>query len=176
MLRYVPIDEQGADLAKTEYLFTHAFPEEERPPFEMMLQWAHDTFFGVYEEDEYVGLVDLIVYQDLVYVFFLAIEPSHRNRGLGTRILSELKQRYPTQRLFLLSDEAGEQYEDDALRRRRLAFYERNGFHDSGLRICEFGVYYRLMQLREPVSKGDFRAVMQSLIGEENARRFYANI
>ena len=38
-LRYVPIAEQGDDVQRTKYLFESAFPEEERPPFPMMLSW-----------------------------------------------------------------------------------------------------------------------------------------
>ena len=175
-LRYVPIAEQGDDVQRTKYLFESAFPEEERPPFSMMLSWNHDTFFGVYGEEKYIGLVDLIVHQDLVYVFFLAIEEKCRGKGLGTRILSDLKLRYPNRRLFLLAEETGEEYPDNALRERRLRFYARNGFFPTGDVVTEFGVRYFLLCAGDPVSKEEFVDVMRSLIGEENARRFYSNV
>ena len=175
-LTFVPIDEQGAEITKTEALFCSAFPEEERPPFEWMMRWKHDTFYAVYEENTFKGLVDLLLYGDLVYVFFLAISPEFQNQGIGSKVLAEILARYPKERVFLLADEAGEQYADNALRKRRLGFYGRNGFRDSGIKVVEFGVRYDMLIARGEVSKEEFRLVMQDLIGVEMAQKYYANI
>lgn len=175
-LRFVPVDAQKGDIVKTKNLFENAFPEDERPPFEMMMAWNHDTFYGVYDGGEYVGLVDLIEHEDLLYVFFLAILPEKRNQGFGTAILAKIRDDYPLRRIFLLADEATPRYPDYPLRLRRLGFYARNGFKDIGISVNEFGVTYRLLCLREPVSKEEFVRVMASLIGEENTRKYYANV
>ena len=175
-LRYVPLNEQGPDQKKTQDLFETAFPEEERPPFAMMLSWKHDEFYGVYKANEFVGLVDLILYKDLVYVFFLAVAEEKRNQGIGSQILSDLKGRYPNRRLFLLADEVDPKYADNEIRARRIAFYNRNGFLDTGIKILEFGVMYQLLSASGAISKREFYLVMESLIGEAKAKQFYGNI
>ena len=175
-LRYVPIDEQGDDLALTKHLFESAFPEGERPPFEYMLMWNHDTFYGVYDEDEFIGLADLIVHQDMVYLFFLAIEESKRGHGYGSRILHDLKQRYQGRRLFLLADEAKPSYPDYDVRVKRMEFYAKNGFLPSNQFICEFGVWYELLCHDCFVTKKEFVDTMASLIGTEWTKKFYSNV
>ena len=176
LLRYVPLAQQGDDIQKTKNLFESAFPEDERPPFEMMLGWNHDTFYGVYREEEYVALVDLIVCRDMVYVFFLAIEEKFRGQGIGSQILTDLKKEYPSHRLYLLAEELGDQYPDNPVRERRLRFYASNGFLPTGDTVLEFGVRYLLLCHGGHVSKAEFVETMASLIGEENARRFYAHV
>ena len=176
LLDYVPIDQQGQDIQKTQALFESAFPEEERPPFSMMLDWNHDTFYGVYRDGLFVALVDLICHQDLVYVFFLAIEEENRGQGIGSQILSDLKKRYSNRRLFLLAEEVDSKYPDNENRKKRLGFYAKNGFFPTGDKVLEFGVMYELLTCGGKVTKAEFVATMASLIGEENARRFYARV
>lgn len=175
-LRYVPLDQQGEDQKKTQRLFETAFPEEERPPFSLMLSWKHDDFYGVYQGNDFVGLVDLILYKDLAYVFFLAIEEEFRNKGIGTQILTDLKAKYADRRLFLLAEEVDPKYEDYEIRKRRVAFYGRNSFLDTGVKILEFGVLYSLLSASGEITKKDFYQVMESLIGEARAKEFYGNL
>ena len=176
LLDYVPIDQQGQDIQKTKVLFETAFPEEERPPFSMMLDWNHDTFYGVYRDGTFVALVDLICHQDLVYVFFLAIEEENRGQGIGSQILSDLKTKYSNRRLFLLAEETDPKYPDNETRKKRLGFYAKNGFFPTGDKVLEFGVVYELLTCGGKVTKAEFVATMASLIGEANARRFYAHV
>lgn len=175
--KYVPLNQLGKDLILNKDLFESAFPEEERPPFETVLTWNRDTFYGVYDEDKHIGLAYLIEFEEFAYLFFFAVEPSYRNKGIGTKILSELKAKYAGKRMFLLADEPGEQYKDQALRLRRLGFYARNGFVDTELVITEFGVRYHLLSLGgAPISKCDFLRVMESLIGETMVKTYYGDI
>lgn len=176
MLRYVLVDDQGSDIALTRTLFESAFPEDERPSFDLMMAWDHSGFYGVYQGEEFVGLADVLEHKDIVYLFFLAVEEKKRNQGIGQQILTDLKQRYAGKRLFLLCEELGEQYPDLPLRKRRAGFYERNGFHDNGIRVREYGVIYQMMVYAGPISVEDFVSVMASLIGEDAAKEFYKDV
>ena len=157
--------------------FETSFPEDERPPYEMTLSWEKNYFYGVYQEEEFLALADVVEYQDLVYLFFLAVKENYRGQGIGTKILDDLKQRYPDKRLFLLAEEAEESYPDYASRLKRQAFYHRNGFDPIGVKILEFGVMYDLLTLNQAqVSQQDFLSVMVHLIGEEMGRRYYGHL
>ena len=176
-LRYVSHKELGKDISKLQNLFESAFPPEERPPFSLMTQWENHKFLGIYKEDRFVGLVDFIVYQDLVYVFFFAIEPPFRNQGIGAEVLKDATKKYEGKRIFLLMDEVEESYADYELRKRRLGFYSRNGFHYSGYKVQELGVTYQLMVYGSvDVTPKEFRSVMESLIGKEMADRYYGHL
>ena len=175
-LRYVRLHGRSAELPKVKRLFESAFPPEERPPFEMMLTWEKNLFFAVYDAERFVALVDLIHYQDLVYVFFLAVEDSFRGKGYGTKILQDLLNEYPSERLYLLADEVGPSYADNEVRKRRIRFYDERGFHYQGIKVRELGVWYQMMVARGEVSKEEFVATMTYLIGEEMAAKYYADV
>ena len=171
-LRYVPLDQQGPDIALTQTLFESAFPVEERPPFELVLKWDHHGFNGVYQGEDFVGLVYFVEHKDLVYVFFLAIEEPYRNQGIGSRILSDVKARFAGKRVFLLAEEVGERYPDNALRMRRIGFYRRNGFLDSGLVITEYNVRYHVLTLGGvKVGFDEYYALMEALMGEARTKQ-----
>ncbi len=174
-LQYRDINKLGEEIVKVRSLFEGAFPEEERPPFEMILEWNRDTFFAVYENDEFLGIAFLIIYKDLAYLFFFAVEEYLRQKGYGSLIIQDLKRHYSGYRLFLMAEEEGEQYPNNENRIRRFGFYERNGLQRSGIIITEFGVRYELLFANEKVSKQDFLDVMESLIGAENRKKYYAD-
>ena len=154
-------------------LFETAFPPEERPPFELAISWKNSSFQGVFLENKYVALADVVVYEDLVYLFFLAVKKEYRGQGIGHQILSDLEKRFPSKRLFLLADECDPKYEDYEIRKKRMAFYASSGFKDSGLIIRELGVDYSLLYRNNPVSKQEFAKVMHHLIGDEMMKRYY---
>lgn len=173
-LRFVPLDEQGEDIRKTKYLFEHAFLPAERPPFSLMLRLKRPSFYAVYDEGKYVGIAFLLKNGDLLYVFFLAICKRYRNKGYGSAVLGRIQDDYPSKRIFLLADEAAPSYPDFELRKRRLAFYARNGFVDSGLIITEFGVRYHLLALNNvSVSEKEFLQTMMEWTGKEAIKRYY---
>ena len=175
-LTYVSQANLGTDIRKKKALFETAFPPEERPPFWLMLEWNRPSFYGVYLEGEFIGLADMIQYEDLAYLFFLAIKKKWRNKGIGTQILRDFKNKFPDKRLFLLADEVGEEYPDNEVRIRRIGFYERNGFHYQGTKVKEMGVTYQMMVCGDPVSKEDFYHVMESLIGPDFMKKYYADL
>jgi ribosomal protein S18 acetylase RimI-like enzyme len=92
-------------------------------------------------EDVMVGFAIVLPLDDLPIGFleYLAVDPDHRNRGLGSRLMEHLRVALPeaptTMQGLLLeveppSEDRGESEdsgEESRLRRRRIGFYERNG-------------------------------------------------
>ena len=70
-----------------------------------------------------------------------------RSQGLGSRMLNLLAEYYAGYRGIFGEAEAPEngQPEGEPLRRRRLAFYQRNGFRYGGYDCALFGVHYRTL-------------------------------
>ena len=164
------IDEKAED---SRFTYEDSFPPSERPPFDMLLGLNNTYFCGVYDQGEYVGLIDTIEYKDMAYLFFLAIKKENRDKGYGTQILSDLKQRFAGKRLFLLAEEDGPQYEDNAERTRRLSFYSKNGFIPEGIKVVELGVTYEILSYNCSVGERDFFDLMSTVVGEERMSLFY---
>ena len=174
-LEYRLLSLTSSGLEEPKHLFETAFPPEERPPFDVTLGFERSLFYGVYRDGKFVALVDLVPYGDLLYIFFLAVQDERRNQGIGSTILHDVKKRYRGKRLFLLADDPEPNYPDYSLRMRRIAFYERNGFHLSGTHVKEMGVMYRILSAGDPVSKKEFLETMRYLIGEERFRLYYGD-
>ena len=121
-----------------EQLWLAAFPRNERRNTEAQRENvdARANFHCLLAEDDgkAVGFITYWHFSDFCYGEHLATDPACRNHGYGARILSTLNAKLSTQNSplstltppmpFVLEVEMP----DDDLSRRRIAFYERNGF------------------------------------------------
>jgi len=67
-----------------------AFPVEERVPFWFLMAKSkrkNAGFYGIYEKEKWVGFVYIVSYQDIRYVFYLAVSEKERGEGYGSKIL-----------------------------------------------------------------------------------------
>jgi ribosomal protein S18 acetylase RimI-like enzyme len=67
-------------------------------------------------------------------VLYLAVDGSLRGKGYGSRVLSQIKAEKPGQRTVLNIEPLDEKAPNAEQRRKRLAFYERNGFQRERIR------------------------------------------
>ena len=174
MLVYRPFSHDLPYSSNTRSLYESAFPEEERPPFSILLGMENNALYVVEENDVFIGLIDTAIYQDQLYIFFLAVEPSMQNKGYGTQILKDVAHKNPGKRIYLSIETMDPKADNYGQRLQRLAFYERNGFYRTGESFDEFGVTYDLLTYnRVSLSVKDHCKLMASLNEEEFARRFY---
>ncbi len=67
-------------------LYKEAFPKEERAPLFFLKAKAKKKVsdcFGIYDEDTFVGLLNLIYHKDIVFVFYFAVRGDLRGKGLS---------------------------------------------------------------------------------------------
>lgn len=166
------IIDNPSDIKHVKHLFEHAFPKEERPPFKILYDNHNHTIYTVSNEKEFVGFYDLIIFKDLLYIFFLAIKKKYRGQGYGSKIINHLLQRYKNKKIFLLAEEDGDEYSDNQIRIKRLNFYSKNGLQKSNIIIDEFGVKYILLS-NKPTSSDEFLKIMRYYIGDELYHSFY---
>ena len=76
---------------------------------------------------------------------YLGVTAARRNGGLGGEILRLLQEKFRDWEGILVESEAPEGGPEDALRRRRLGFYQRNGFRPLSYDCLLFGVHYRTL-------------------------------
>ena len=72
-LNYINYHSLNKDRRKIWNIYIRAFPFEERCPFPIIRRKAKEgkgEFFGIYDNDVFVGLIYNIVYKDLVYIYY----------------------------------------------------------------------------------------------------------
>lgn len=107
-LELKPINRRSADFPKVKQLFSQAFPKDEQVPMWYLLFKARRQnvdFFGLYDNQRWVGLTYTITHQKVTYVFFLAIDPNNRSQGYGSQALAAVKARYPGNKIGLVIEE-----------------------------------------------------------------------
>jgi len=149
---------------------TADFPKSELKPLSAMLRLMD---MGLYEPllameaGKPVGYAMLWLAQepDSALLEYLGVFRGRRNGGLGAKILTALRQRYTQLFGEAETPDSRDPAEND-LRRRRIGFYERNGFRVADYQCALFGVRFHCLYCGP---KTDDRQV------EELHRSVYAN-
>ena len=134
-LSFIPITEDFYDLKKVDDLAKEAFPPIEYPGTQKVIEMSQKynaDFLSIYDESLFVGFITVLTYKKLAYLYFLAVRKELRSKGYGSAILNMLKDIYPgyTQVVDLEKQESSA--ENSEQRKKRLAFYMRNGYKRTG--------------------------------------------
>ncbi len=120
-----------------EVELAEAFPANERKPLpaiEQLMAQGRYAVQGLYEGEALLGYATLWMEPtDLscVLLDYLGVTAARRNGGLGGEILRRLVAKYAGRSSILAESECpvpGDAEEKNAIRRRRIGFYERSGF------------------------------------------------
>ena len=107
-LRFVGYRNNKLNRKGLKHIYKEAFPREEKIPFWMLKMLTRDgrgEFYGVYDQEELIGLVYNVYYKDIIYLSYLAIDDPKRGAGYGGRILQTITKKYSERRLFLSTTE-----------------------------------------------------------------------
>ena len=129
-------------------LYESAFPKEEQIPWKdlMRLMKTMSLDFTVYYEDEnLVGLTIVYPRPQFNWFWYFAVPEELRGQGIGQRILTQLIEKYGGQSNILDMESPEQVCENSEQRKRRHAFYLRNGFRDTGVGKSFKGIDYTIM-------------------------------
>lgn len=124
--------------------FIHTFPPNEQKPLPFIMGLIADgqyTLMGLYDGSALLGYASLQTapdYPGYVLLDYLGVTTARRNSGLGGQILSLLESRYRETACIIVEAESpvpGGEQRENALRVRRIGFYERCGLR----RVYEMG-------------------------------------
>ena len=96
-----------------EPLFVSAFPENERPSADYYFasfDSDNKKLFGFYDNDLFVGFASVVLYEDICYIFFLAVDENKRQKGYGSKILDSIKKMYEKYVILLCYEEVDKKY------------------------------------------------------------------
>lgn len=144
-----PIISSAVDEALVHSLYETAFPVNEQIPWDELLRLVAilplDVTAYYDSEGRFVGFTIVYPRKAFDWLWYFAVCPEHRGKGLGQRILSKLLGRYG-RRTLIIDMESPEQVCDNAEQRhRRHGFYQRNGFRDTGVGRSFAGIDYTIM-------------------------------
>ena len=126
-------------------LLESAFPIDERPPtkyFFKSLEKKENKLFAYYLNNTLIGFTFLCFYQDVCYIFFLAVTEEYRHQGFGGEIIEDIKKSYPDYVILLCFEEIDPKYPNYDERVNRKNFYYSHGFKDNKMKTNEFGVIF----------------------------------
>jgi GNAT superfamily N-acetyltransferase len=129
-------------------LYRSAFPRSERKPFSMIYKMSRKGKTDVWyctDHSSFIGLAITINGPDKILLDYFAIDDKHRNGGYGSRILEAIIERYSPMTVFGEIENVVDEGEDLELRKRRKAFYLRNGLKEIGVMVYLFGVKMELL-------------------------------
>lgn len=143
-----PVNRRLPEQALVKALYEEAFPPEERVPWRVLragtLRRGID-FTAYFDGGAFVGLAYTIEAKTMVYLLFLAVNGQVRGRGYGTRILRAVRAAHPGMDVVLDIEPVEANAPNYGQRVRRVAFYERNGFHQTGWTLHEGSERYSVL-------------------------------
>ena len=131
-------------------LYDKAFPEQEKKPLQIMENLVADNrmeMLAMVDEDEFVGLaINLIdAEQNRALLDYYAIVPEKRNGGYGSKGLEVLLDRFKNQKYIFEIETQDEKAENAEERKRRKAFYLRNGLKETGLFVNAYNTDFEIL-------------------------------
>ena len=140
-------------VAEIHYIWKHLFPEafpraEIRSWRDTQAHLANGNYegYGCFEGGALITYAFFFKFEDVLLLDYFASLPSQRGKGVGGRFLQQLAVRLAgTAIIGEVEAPVSGDAEVDALRRRRLGFYARNGFAQQGVMSRVYGVTYRII-------------------------------
>lgn len=142
-----------------EELYVESFPAAERAPYRLMLRTikkGRAEMLVAIENEEMVGFSYMVCNETLAYIFYLAVREDLRGKGFGSVLLTDMKERYKGKKLFLAREQLDESADNYEQRKKRVQFYQKNGFVDLPCKIKEASVIFAVMGIGGNVSAKEY--------------------
>ena len=151
-------------------LYMFSFSKEERVPYfylKLFKNKKNIDFVAYYDNDEFIGFTYCVISSTYVFLFFLAIDPLKQSKGYGSKILEIIKDKYKDKYIFLNAQRIDSNVKNNDERIRRINFYKRNGFNETGYYLVEDIQYSILSSDNEKFKIEDYISLMN---------KFYLNL
>ena len=117
-------------------LYETAFPQEEQIPWTDLMRLIgemHLDFTAYFDGDIFVGFTITYPRPSFNWYWYFAVREELRGKGYGQQILTMLKERYRGQTSIFDMESPRQECNNIIQRKRRHAFYLRNGFRDTNV-------------------------------------------
>ena len=169
MLQTMQIKCGNADDIALRQLYETAFPVEEQIPYNdliYLLGKLEIDYTAYYDSEMLVGLTMVLHLPRYNWGWYFAVRDELRGKGYGQRILSALLEKYRDGHPFIIDIESPLQADapNPEQRKRRHAFYLRNGLKDTPTSRTFEGITYTIMTSSdEPFDHQDYDDIIAAL-------------
>ena len=101
--------------------------------------------YAIEDQGEFIGLAMNMIWGDMGLLDYFAIAENKRNSGYGSRCIRLLLERFKDRKYIFEIEKQDEQAENSADRKRRKAFYLRNGLKETGVFANVYQVDFELL-------------------------------
>lgn len=129
-------------------LLKKAFSKEEQIPFVILCFRAltkNISFLAFYDRDSFVGFSYCVESDHMAFILLLAVIEESRGKGYGSEILAYLRDKYQKKPITVNIEPLDVEAKNASERERRLAFYERNGYLQTGYMVKGEKVPYMVL-------------------------------
>ena len=149
-------------------LYETAFPEGEQIPWEVLMRLVDEMsldFTAYYDGEEFVGFTIVYPRPSFNWYWYFAVREELRGKGVGQRILTQLIEHYKGQPCVLDMESPTQECDNAEQRKRRHAFYLRNGFRDTHLYRTYNDVTMTIMSMGDKTfTMQDWDDIVQELL------------
>lgn len=159
----VVIDTPVAGFCKE--LYEETFDRRMRVPFQDLYKVqkaGKGDFTAVFDSDVFIGFYYIFRYQDIAYIYYLAVVKEMRERGYGTDILDLIKENYPDCRIVACVEAPKVDDKLVSISYRRLGFYSRNGFMDTLYKFESVGIMYEVLYWGRAFEPSEVQDILRS--------------
>ena len=110
-------------------IYEKSFPIEERYiTLDKMIKQEDTELYCLVNEEDVLGFVYLIFYENMIFILYLAVKTDNRSKGYGSYILKWCLNKYMDKKIYLNIEEVKKDVKDYETRLKRLKFYLKNDF------------------------------------------------
>lgn len=151
------ITKEFEDYKKFKNLYRSAFPKSERFPVKfLMKQDGSGDLKACYDGEIFCGFYSTLTFGDITHILFLAVDDKLRGHGYGSSILELISNNYSKNRIILDIEAEDIKAKNNEQRIQRKAFYEKNGYIESGVEYNWRGIPYKILIKNGTITDDDF--------------------
>jgi len=137
---------------KIKQLYETSFPEDEQIPWKDLMRLVGEMpldFTTYYDGEAFIGLTIVYPRKSFNWFWYFAVREELRGKGYGQQILTQLIERYKGQPFVLDMESTTQVCDNLEERRKRQAFYLRNGFRDTNVYRTYYDITMTIMMRGE---------------------------
>lgn len=154
------------EFPRIKKLLKESFPKNERFPLSLLLMRALRTdvdFLAYYDEGAFCAISYSARTKNTLFVLYIAVDESLRSKGYGSLILSHLARLADGRQITLNIEAPDPSAENNGQRLKRMDFYSRNGFSDTGYRLIEKSLTHAVLCNREDFLPAEYVRALRKL-------------
>ncbi len=147
-------------------LMKRAFPKNEQMPVWVLRILALNKgtdFLAWYGKGAFCGISFTVQHKNMAFILYLAVNDKIRSKGYGSAVLNCLKKKFKGKTLSLNVEPLERDAANYTQRVRRIYFYKKNGFRDTGYFIHDKNDKYLILSTAETFSQKEYREMLKKV-------------